>query len=311
MITGAGGSIGAELARQVYALRPDRVILVDRAEGPLYGIQRELEVIAKRGIGSGEVSAHIANVATRLTMGRIIRDHKPDIIFHAAAYKHVPMMEEHPSDAVHVNIGGTLSVLDAAQAHGVARVRIRVDRQGCPPDERDGASKRVAEALVTDAARRSGDRFVSVRFGNVLGSSGSVVPIFQQQLENGEPLTITHPDMTRFFMTIPEAVWLILDAAALGDPGSLMALDMGDPVRIVDLAEDLIRLARPGSADRADRVHRVAAWREAPRTALLCRGTGTDHCKQTGHAGHDRRRPARHSRARNRSAGFGRWRPRR
>ena len=142
-----------------------------------------------------------------------------------------------------MNIGGTKSVLDAAEAHGVRQFVFVSTDKAVHPTNVMGASKRVAEALVTDAARRTGNRFVSVRFGNVLGSSGSVVPIFQQQLENGEPLTITHPEMTRFFMTIPEAVWLILDAAALGDPGSLMALDMGEPVRIVDLAEDLIRLA--------------------------------------------------------------------
>jgi FlaA1/EpsC-like NDP-sugar epimerase len=243
MITGAGGSIGSELARQVSALHPSRLILVDRAEGPLYGIQRELELAARRGLGSGAVVAHIANVATRLTMRRIIRDHQPHVIFHAAAYKHVPMMEEHPSDAVHVNIGGTMSVLDAAEAHGVPHFVFVSTDKAVRPTSVMGATKRVAEALVTDSARRTGLRYVSVRFGNVLGSSGSVVPIFQQQLANGDPLTITHPEMTRYFMTIPEAVWLILDAAAIGPPGSLLALDMGEPVRIVDLAADLIRLS--------------------------------------------------------------------
>ena len=243
LITGAGGSIGSELARQIFALRPKRLVLLDRAEGPLYGIQRELEVSAKRGQGGGELSMHIANVASRLTMRRIVRDGHPDIIFHAAAYKHVPMMEEHPSDAVQVNIGGTLSVLDAAAAHHVPNVVFVSTDKAVHPSSVMGATKRVAEALVSDAAQRTGNRYVSVRFGNVLGSSGSVVPIFEHQLEHGDPLTITHPEMTRYFMTIPEAVWLILDAAAIGSPGSLLVLDMGEPVRIVDLAHDLIRLS--------------------------------------------------------------------
>ena len=243
LITGAGGSIGSELARQVFALRPRRLVLLDRAEGPLYGIQRELEVAAKRGQGGGELSVHIANVATRLTMQRLVRDHGPYIIFHAAAYKHVPMMEEHPSDAVQVNIGGTKSVLEAAATHDVPHVVFVSSDKAVRPSSVMGATKWVAEALVSEAAQRTGNRYVSVRFGNVLGSSGSVVPIFQRQLERGEPITITHPEVTRYFMTIPEAVWLILDSAAIGSPGSLMVLDMGQPVRIVDLAHDLIRLS--------------------------------------------------------------------
>jgi FlaA1/EpsC-like NDP-sugar epimerase len=243
MITGAGGSIGSELARQVSALRPAGLVLIDRAEGPLYVIQRELELMAKRGHGTERVSAHIASVATRHTMMRLVRIERPDIIFHAAAYKHVPMMEEHPSDAVHVNVRGTMTVLDVAEAAGVSHVVFVSTDKAVRPSSVMGATKRVAEGLVNDAARRTGYRYVSVRFGNVLGSSGSVVPIFQQQLEKGEPLTITHPDMTRYFMTIPEAVWLILDAAAIGDSGDLLVLDMGEAVRIADLAQDLIRLA--------------------------------------------------------------------
>ncbi len=243
MITGSGGSIGSELARQVFALGPGRLVLVDRAEGPLYGIQREIEVMQKRIGGGSELSAHIANVATRLTMQRIVHESRPDVIFHAAAYKHVPMMEEHPSDAVQVNIGGTMSVLDAAEANGVLNLLSVSTDKAVRPSSVMGATKRVAEALVADSARRSGRRFVSVRFGNVLGSSGSVVPTFQQQLERGEPLTVTHPDMTRYFMTVREAVWLILDAASIGRPGNLFVLDMGEQVRILDLAHDLIRLS--------------------------------------------------------------------
>ena len=243
VITGGGGSIGSELARQVFALGPRRLVLVDRAESPLYLVQRELEARRAQGRGSGELRMHLANVASRATMERLIASEAPSVIFHAAAYKHVPMMEEHPSDAVHVNMGGTLVLLDAAAAAGVDRFVFVSTDKAVRPSSVMGASKRIAEMLVADAARRTGRPYVSVRFGNVLGSTGSVVPIFQEQLENGEPLTITHPDMTRFFMAIPEAAWLILDAAALGRNGDLFVLDMGEPVRVMDLARDLVRLA--------------------------------------------------------------------
>ncbi|MFI5259385.1 MAG: polysaccharide biosynthesis protein [Candidatus Limnocylindrales bacterium] len=243
LITGGGGSIGSELARQVFALGPRRLILVDRAESPLYLIERELETRRNHGKGSGELRVHLANVASRAAMDRLIATEAPSVIFHAAAYKHVPLMEEHPSDATYVNIGGTLAMLDAAEAAGVARFVFVSTDKAVRPSSVMGASKRIAEMLVKDAARRTGRPYVSVRFGNVLGSNGSVVPIFQDQLENGEPLTITHPDMTRYFMTIPEAAWLILDAAAIGTNGDLFVLDMGEPVKILDLARDLVRLA--------------------------------------------------------------------
>jgi FlaA1/EpsC-like NDP-sugar epimerase len=243
VITGAGGSIGSELARQVFMIGPRRLVLVDRAESALYLVQRELEARRTRGQGHGELRAHLANVASRPAMDRLIATEVPDVILHAAAYKHVPMMEEHPSDAVHVNIGGTLSLLEAAVAAGVGRFVLVSTDKAVRPTNVMGASKRVAEMLVADAARRTGKPYVSVRFGNVLGSTGSVVPIFQEQLEKSEPLSITHPDMTRYFMTIPEASWLILDAAALGTNGDLFVLDMGEPIRIVDLARDLVRLA--------------------------------------------------------------------
>jgi FlaA1/EpsC-like NDP-sugar epimerase len=243
LITGGGGSIGSELARQVFAVGPRRLILVDRAESPLYMVQRELESRRRRGHGSGEVVIHLANVASRAEMERFVAREAPSVIFHAAAYKHVPLMEEHPSDATHVNIGGTMVMLDAAMAAGVERFVFVSTDKAVRPSSVMGASKRIAEMLVAEAAHRSGRPYVSVRFGNVLGSNGSVVPIFQEQLENGEPLTITHPDMTRYFMTIPEASWLILDAAALGSDGDLFVLDMGEPVRVMDLARDLVRLS--------------------------------------------------------------------
>lgn len=241
LITGAGGSIGSELARQVIALRPRRLVLIDRAESALFDIHRQL---SESHAGSGvEIKALLANVASRGAIQRIVRDERPDVILHAAAYKHVPMMEQHPSDAIHVNIAGTMALLDAAVEAGVDRFVLVSTDKAVKPSSVMGASKRVAEMLVADTARRTGRPYVSVRFGNVLGSNGSVVPIFTDQLERGRPLTITHPDMTRYFMTIPEASWLILDAAALGRAGDLFVLDMGEPIRIMDLAKDVVRLA--------------------------------------------------------------------
>jgi FlaA1/EpsC-like NDP-sugar epimerase len=243
VITGGGGSIGSELARQVFSMGPRRMILIDRAESPLYLIQRELEARCDRGGSHVEIDVQLANVSSRAAMNRIIAAEKPSVIFHAAAYKHVPMMENHPSDAAHVNVRGTMVLLDAAADAGVERFVFVSTDKAVRPCSVMGASKRIAEMLVADTARRTGRPYVSVRFGNVLGSTGSVIPIFQQQLEAGGPLTITHPDMTRFFMTIPEACRLILEAAALGRDGDLFVLDMGEPVRVIDLARDLVRLA--------------------------------------------------------------------
>lgn len=244
MITGAGGSIGSELARQVQAIGPRRLIVVDRAESPLYMIERELQAQTERSVERGELRAVLANVASRASMERLFAEERPSVVFHAAAYKQVPVLEDHPSDAVQVNIGGTTVLLEAALATGVDRFVFVSTDKAVRPSSVMGASKRIAELLVASAARRTDRPYVSVRFGNVLGSTGSVIPIFQEQLEHGAPLTITHPDMTRFFMTIQEAAWLILDAAALGHPGGdLFVLDMGRPVRIVDLANDLVRLA--------------------------------------------------------------------
>ena len=243
MITGAGGSIGSELARQVYAFHPRRLVLVDRAESPLYMIQRELELRALDGRGQGDLSVHLANVASRAVVSRLIAETKPAVIFHAAACKHVPMMEEHPSEGVQVNVGGTMAVLSAAVDAGVPRFVLVSTDKAVEPSSVMGATKRLAEWLVADAAARTNRPYVAVRFGNVLGSAGSVVPIFQSQLENGEAITVTHPEMSRYFMTIQEAGWLILDAAAIGRPGDLFVLDMGEPVKIVDMVRDLIRLA--------------------------------------------------------------------
>src|SRR3954447_13658261 len=251
LVTGAGGSIGSELSRQLYELDPARLVLLDRAEGALYDIERELSLLGGRESGTAsragharaELGARVADVVSPDGMKRVLREDRPVMVLHAAAYKHVPMMEHHPADAVYTNVGGTLSALRASLDADVERfVLVSTDKGGAPSSGM-GAPKRLAELAVAAVAHASGRRYVAVRFGNVLGSSGSVVPLFQRQLREGVPLTITDPEMTRFFMTIPEASRLILEASLLGEPGDLFVLDMGAPVRIVDLARDLARLA--------------------------------------------------------------------
>jgi FlaA1/EpsC-like NDP-sugar epimerase len=243
MVTGAGGSIGSELARQIFAFKPRKLVLVDRAESPLYMIERELDLKNRADTEATELSVHMANVVSRKVIGRLIEATRPSVIFHAAACKHVPMMEEHPSESVHVNVAGTQAVIDAAVEAGVERFVLVSTDKAVEPSSVMGATKRLAEWLVADAAIKSGRPYVAVRFGNVLGSAGSVLPVFERQLERGEPLTVTHPEMARYFMTIQEAGWLILDASAIGAPGDLFVLDMGDPVKILDMARDLVRLA--------------------------------------------------------------------
>jgi len=248
VITGAAGSIGSELARQVLASCPRRVALVDQAESDLYLLHRDLERRAGRRELSVrhadvQVTSHLIDVTDRAAMARLFKELDADVVLHAAAYKHVPVLEDHPSQAVNVNIGGTMSVVDAAIDAGVERFVLVSTDKAVWPSSVMGASKRVAEMIVSDAARRTGGNYISVRFGNVLGSNGSVVPIFQEQLEKGLPLTITDPDMTRYFMTIPEAAWLIIGAATLDHGSGLYVLDMGEPVRIIDVARDLARLA--------------------------------------------------------------------
>ena len=243
MVTGAAGSIGSELVRQVLAVKPRHIVMVDQAESAMYMVARHLETRPQVQAGVTSVTTHLVDVTDREAMFRLMWETRPVVVFHAAAYKHVPMLEEHAAQAVRVNVGGTLSVVDAAQACGVDRFVLVSTDKAVRPSSVMGATKRIAEMIVSAASKSGERRYVSVRFGNVLGSNGSVVPVFQSQLENGQPLTLTHPEMTRYFMTIPEASWLILDAAALSDTGGLYVLDMGEPVRILDVARDLIRLS--------------------------------------------------------------------
>jgi len=239
LITGAGGSIGFELGRQVAHGRPRRLTLFGHGENSIF----EAQGLLREAFPDIHINAVIGDVRDRDRVFRVFESARPDIIFHAAAHKHVPLMEENPEEAISNNVLGTRNVVEAALQSGVSRMVMISTDKAVSPSSLMGASKRVAEALVRAAACRSGRPFVVVRFGNVLGSRGSVVPAFKRQIESGGPLTITHPDMKRFFMTIPEAVHLVLQAGGMGRGGELYVLKMGEPLRILQLAEDLIRLS--------------------------------------------------------------------
>ncbi len=239
LITGAGGSIGSELCRQVAHARASDVVLVGHGENSIF------ETVNRLRESHRSVRFHpvIADVREAERIDDVIGHFRPAVVFHAAAHKHVPLMEAHPQEAIINNVLGTRHVVDAALRRGVARFVLISTDKAVAPSSVMGASKRLAELLVRDAARTQQRAFCVVRFGNVLGSRGSVVPFFKQQIERGGPVTITHPDVTRFFMTIPEAVYLVLKAGGLAAGGELYVLNMGEPVRIVDLAQDLIRLS--------------------------------------------------------------------
>jgi FlaA1/EpsC-like NDP-sugar epimerase len=244
MVSGAGGSIGSELCRQVCRFKPSALLLVEQAENALFFIHRELE----RTFPQVTLVPLIVDVADAARVDEVFAAHRPTVVFHAAAHKHVPMMEWNPGEAVKNNVFGTKTLADAADRHGAERfVMISTDK-AVNPTSVMGVSKRVAEIYVQALSQRSRTRFVTVRFGNVLGSNGSVIPIFKQQIADGGPVTVTHPEMRRYFMTIPEASQLVLQAGTMGEGGEIFVLDMGEPVRIADLARDLITLSglRPG-----------------------------------------------------------------
>jgi FlaA1/EpsC-like NDP-sugar epimerase len=245
VVTGAGGSIGSELCRQVAHANPRRLLLLGHGENSIFEIAAEL----KNRFPGVRIDAVIADVRDADRVTRVFRAAKPDVVFHAAAHKHVPLMEDNPAEAVTNNVEGTRNVVDAAIAAGVQRfVMVSTDKAVAPSNVM-GASKRIAEYLVQRAARVHGRAFVVVRFGNVLGSRGSVVPIFKSQIERGGPVTVTHPEVRRYFMTIPEAVHLILEAGGIGRGSELFVLDMGQPVLLRDMAADMIRLSGLDESD--------------------------------------------------------------
>ena len=239
LVTGAAGSIGSELCRQIVDFGPTKLILVDQSEFGMFQIEQEF---ASRDIAGVELHFVIADVNDQVTMGRVLGLHLPELMFHAAAYKHVPLMEHNAQIAIRNNVLGTKSTVDLADRFGVERfVMISTDK-AVRPTSVMGSTKLVAEKYLQAVAAQSKTQFITVRFGNVLNSAGSVVPTFRRQILEGGPLTVTHPDMTRFFMTIPEAVQLVLQAGAVGASGQVLILDMGEPVKIVDLAKDMISL---------------------------------------------------------------------
>lgn len=240
LVTGAGGSIGSEICRQVMKFQPAKLLLLGHGENSIYTIHMEL---IEAGLNGTELVPIIADVQDRERIFEVVETYKPDVIYHAAAHKHVPLMEYNPYEAVKNNVFGTKNVAEAADAFGVTKfVLVSTDKAVNPPNVM-GSTKRIAEMVVQDLARRSNTTFAAVRFGNVLGSRGSVVPRFKAQIAAGGPITVTHPDMTRYFMTIPEASRLVLQAGTLARGGEVFVLDMGEPVKIVDLAKNIIRLS--------------------------------------------------------------------
>ncbi|WP_445479356.1 polysaccharide biosynthesis protein [Lysinibacillus irui] len=239
LVTGAGGSIGSEICRQVMSFQPKKLILLGHGENSIYTIHMEL---LQRSTGT-ELIPIIADIQDRDRIFEVVEQYQPDVIYHAAAHKHVPLMEYNPHEAVKNNIFGTKNVAEAAHEFDVKNfVMISTDKAVNPPNVM-GATKRIAEMVVQNLARNSKTKFAAVRFGNVLGSRGSVIPLFKKQIVAGGPVTVTHPDMTRYFMTIPEASRLVLQAGTLGGNGEIFVLDMGEPVKIVDLARNLIQLS--------------------------------------------------------------------
>ena len=244
LITGAAGSIGSEIARQVMLFKPELLVLVDQAESPLYDIEREL----KLSNSTAKIISHLADITIEERVDYIFREFSPELVYHAAAYKHVPMMESNPSEAVTCNILGTKLLADLSVKHKVDKfVMISTDKAVNPTNVM-GCSKRIAEIYVQSLnnhhpSNPNQTAFVTTRFGNVLGSNGSVIPLFKSQIKEGGPITVTHPDISRYFMTIPEACQLVLEAGAMGNGGEVFIFDMGKSIKILDLAKKMIRLS--------------------------------------------------------------------
>lgn len=237
LVTGAAGSIGSEIVRQLLKFKPKKLVLLDQAETPLYELEQEL-------IGSKDLfDIVIGDVTNPLRIERVLEHYKPSLIFHAAAYKHVPLMEDNPCEAILTNVLGTKILAELAEKHQVNKFIMISSDKAVNPSNVMGASKRLAEIVAELQSKNASVKFITTRFGNVLGSNGSVIPLFKRQIERGGPVTVTHPDVTRFFMTIPEACQLVLEAATLGKGGEIFVFDMGESVKIVDLAERMIKLS--------------------------------------------------------------------
>ena len=239
MVTGGGGSIGSELCRQIASHQPKQLIIVDIYENNAYDIQQEL----LQTYPNLNIVVLIASVRNTKRVDSIFKTYRPDIVYHAAAHKHVPLMEDSPNEAVKNNVFGTLKVVSAADKYGVSRFVLISSDKAVNPTNVMGATKRICEMIIQTFNNRSKTEFVAVRFGNVLGSNGSVIPLFKKQIRAGGPVTVTHPDIIRYFMTIPEAVSLVLQAGVYAKGGEIFILDMGEPVKILDLAKNLIRLS--------------------------------------------------------------------
>ncbi|MBW3110306.1 polysaccharide biosynthesis protein [Bacillus sp. MCCB 382] len=240
LVTGAGGSIGSEICRQVSKFKPNKLLLLGHGENSIYGIDMYLRNKYKTEF---EIIPIIADVQDRSRIFEVMETHKPDVVYHAAAHKHVPLMEYNPKEAVKNNVIGTKNVAEAADTFGVRTFVLVSTDKAVNPTNVMGSTKRIAEMVIQNLDKHSQTNFVAVRFGNVLGSRGSVIPLFKNQIQAGGPVTVTHPDMTRYFMTIPEASRLVMQAGALARGGEIFVLDMGEPVKIVDLAKNLINLS--------------------------------------------------------------------
>ena len=255
LVTGAGGSIGSEICRQIIEFEPEELLVLGRGENRIFFLDRELRELGKRT----KIVPLIADVTDTLRINRIFEMARPNYIYHAAAHKHVPLMEANVSEAVRNNVGGTKNVVDAADRFGAERFVLISTDKAVNPTSVMGLTKHLAERYVNAAAETSQTKFIVTRFGNVLGSTGSVVPIFKEQIEKGGPITVTDFRMTRYFMTIPEASQLVLEASMMGNGGEIFVLDMGNPVRILDLARDMIRLA--GLPDNAIEIRQIGLRR--------------------------------------------------
>lgn len=245
LITGAAGSIGSEIVWQVLEFNPKRLIIIDQAETPLHHLSLEIEKSQKKV----KVITVISDIRNKSSVERVFEKHKPDVVFHAAAYKHVPLMEDNPCQAIYTNVLGTKNIADLAVQYGAKKFVMVSTDKAVNPSNVMGASKRIAEKYVQSLhykhilENEDATKFITTRFGNVLGSNGSVVPLFKKQIENGGPITITHPEIIRYFMTIPEACQLVLEAGGMGKGGEIYIFDMGKPVKIIDLAKKMIQLA--------------------------------------------------------------------